>query len=173
MWYADDATGGGKLQQLRRWWDKLNEVGPAFGYFPNATKTWLVVKETELAAAQELFRGSGVQITADGHRLLGAPIGTQSFCKNFTERTVANWKLQLEALSTVARPQPQAAYAAFTHGFIGKWTFLARTTAIGELFSPRTGRYDQKHTDPITDRPIVTRRRRQKPACSTPSTAGA
>ena len=45
----------GKLQQLRRWWDKLNEVGPAFGYFPNATKTWLVVKETELAAAQEAF----------------------------------------------------------------------------------------------------------------------
>ena len=31
VWYADDATGGGKLQQLRRWWDKLNEVGPAFG----------------------------------------------------------------------------------------------------------------------------------------------
>ena len=24
VWYADDATGGGKLQQLRRWWDKLN-----------------------------------------------------------------------------------------------------------------------------------------------------
>ena len=39
--------------------------GPAFGYFPNATKTWLVVKETELATAQELFHGSGVQITAD------------------------------------------------------------------------------------------------------------
>ena len=76
-----------------------------------------------------------MQITADGHCLLGAPIGTQSFCKAFTERTVANWKLQLEALSTVARTQPQAAYAAFTHGFIGKWTFL-RTTATGELCSP-------------------------------------
>ena len=47
------------------------------------------------------------QMTADGHRLLGAPIGTQSFCKAFTERTVANWKLQLEALSTVACTQPQ------------------------------------------------------------------
>ena len=32
-----------------------------------------------------------------------------------------------------------------------------------------TGRYDQEHTDPITDLPIVTGRRRQKPACSTPS----
>ena len=26
VWYADDATGGGKLEQLiRRWLDKLNE----------------------------------------------------------------------------------------------------------------------------------------------------
>ena len=136
VWYADDATGGGRLKQLKKWWDKLNEVGPAFGYFPNATKTWLVVKESQLAEAHEIFRNSGVQITADGHRLLGAPVGTQSFCKAFTERTVANWKLQLEALSSVARTQPQAAYAAFTHGFVGKWTFLARTTDIGELFSP-------------------------------------
>ena len=77
-------------------------------YFPNATKTYLVVKETEFAAAQELFHGSGVPITAHG-RLLGAPIGTQSFCKAFTERTVTNWKLQLEVISTVARTQPQAA----------------------------------------------------------------
>ena len=78
VWYADDATGGGKLQQLRKWWDKLNEVEHAFGYFPNVTKTWLVVKETELAAAQELFHGSGMQITADGHRLLGAPIALKA-----------------------------------------------------------------------------------------------
>ena len=47
VWFADDATGGGKLQQLKWWWDKLNEVGPAFGYFSNATKTWLVVKENQ------------------------------------------------------------------------------------------------------------------------------
>ena len=67
VWYADDATGGGKLEQLRRWWDKINECGPAFGYFPNAVKTGLIVKESQLALAKELFRDTGVQITTEGH----------------------------------------------------------------------------------------------------------
>ena len=52
MLYADDATGGGKLKQLRRGCDKVNEFGPAFGYFPNAVKTWLVGKD-QLAPAKE------------------------------------------------------------------------------------------------------------------------
>ena len=52
VWYADEATGGGKLEQLRRWWDKLNECGPAFGYFPNAVKTWLIVERESACACQ-------------------------------------------------------------------------------------------------------------------------
>ena len=111
-------------------------MGPAFGYLTHAAKTWLVVKEYQFASAQELFHDSGVKITTDGHRLLGAPIGTHSFCEAFTERAVTNWKRQLELLASVAHAQPHAAHAAFTHGFIGKWTFLARTTKTGDLLSP-------------------------------------
>ena len=137
VWFADDATGGGKLQQLRQWWDKLNECGPAFGYFPNAVKTWLVVKERMIEPATDLFRDSRVQITTDGHRLLGAPVGSPEFCKAYLEDAINSWKHQLNNLASVARIQPHAAYAAFTHGFIGKWTFLARTAEItGERFQP-------------------------------------
>ena len=130
---------GGKLEQLRRWWDKVNECGPAFGYFPNAVKTWLIVKESQLALAKELFRGTGVQITTEGHRLLGAPVGTRQFCERYVEDAVASWKQQLETLASVARVQPHAANATFTHGFVGKWTFLARTagnTGASALFQP-------------------------------------
>ena len=128
VWFADDATGGGKLQQLRWWWDKLNEIGPAFGYFPNAIKTWLVAKDSRLVQANELFKDTNVQITTEGHRLLGAPIGTSQFCKAYTEKAIITWKRQIETLGSVAHTQPHAAYAAFTHGFTGKLTFLARTT---------------------------------------------
>ena len=41
---------------------------------------------------------------------------------------VSSWKRQLETLASVAQTQPHAAYAAFTHGLIGKSTFLTRTT---------------------------------------------
>lgn len=35
-WFADDATGCGSLDEVRKWWDDLSENGPALGYFPNA-----------------------------------------------------------------------------------------------------------------------------------------
>ena len=42
LWFADDASSGAKLPALRRWWDALVREGPAFGYFVNGEKTWLV-----------------------------------------------------------------------------------------------------------------------------------
>ena len=44
MAYADDFSAAGNIQDLRRWWSVLTEVGPKFGYYPEPTKTWLVVK---------------------------------------------------------------------------------------------------------------------------------
>ena len=55
VWYADDASADGHLTQLDSWWDKLEEKGPAFGYFVNSAKLWLIVKEDHLAKAEESF----------------------------------------------------------------------------------------------------------------------
>ena len=53
--YADDAAAGGKLGPLREWWKILTELDPAFGYLPNARKSWLIVKEGNLDAAKLQF----------------------------------------------------------------------------------------------------------------------
>ncbi len=34
VWYADDATGAGKIDNLRKYWDDISKEGPKFGYFP-------------------------------------------------------------------------------------------------------------------------------------------
>ena len=44
IWYADDACACGKLGSLFQWWQRLCAVGLSFGYFTNASKTWLVTK---------------------------------------------------------------------------------------------------------------------------------
>ena len=44
-WYADDPTGTGTCRNLRSRWDDLVNHGLFFGYHPNASKTYLVVKE--------------------------------------------------------------------------------------------------------------------------------
>ena len=44
VWYADDVGAADTLVSLRRYWDELVEIGPGFGYFPNAIKTLLLTK---------------------------------------------------------------------------------------------------------------------------------
>ena len=55
-WYADDASPGGSLGALHRWWHKLDTMGPEFGHHPNAGKTWLVVKPEHLKEAELHFQ---------------------------------------------------------------------------------------------------------------------
>ena len=78
-WYADDATAGGHLTHLRKWWDQLIAKGPAFGYFVNNLKTWLIVKEEHLTTAEDTFKDTGVCITCSGRRHLGAALGNLTF----------------------------------------------------------------------------------------------
>ena len=127
VWYADDATACGKIDRLRNWWDHIIKKGPDYGYHPNAAKTWLVVKEDKLEEAQAAFQGTEVAITTEGRKLLGAAIGTDSFVDNYIQLKVSEWTLEVEQLSNIATTQPHAAYSAFTHGLISKWTYLART----------------------------------------------
>ena len=38
-------VSGVSTEPLRAWWDQVSSLGPSFGYFPNASKTWLVTKQ--------------------------------------------------------------------------------------------------------------------------------
>ena len=137
IWYADDAAAGGKLSHLKAWWDRLTELGPDYGYYPNASKSWLIVKEEHLPAAEITFRESGVAITKEGRRYLGGAIGTRMFVETYAREKVSEWTQEVERLSSIATSQPHAAYTVFTHGLVNKWTFLSRTIPDAEeLFKP-------------------------------------
>ena len=136
-WFADDAAGSSTILILRNWWDKLVQYGPAYGYFVNGSKTWLVVKEQHLTAAKAIFANTEVQVSSEGHPHLGAPLGSQTFVNDFVSHKVNKWVKQLAALSTIAETDPQAAYCAYVHGFQSSWTHLARTTpGTGNFFEP-------------------------------------
>ena len=38
IWYADALGARGSLTEIRKWWDKLVEIGPIYGYLPNNSK---------------------------------------------------------------------------------------------------------------------------------------
>ena len=127
VWYADDASVAGGLASIRSWWDKLSSIGPAFGYFPNATKTWLITKDSLLDKANEIFHDTEVRITSQGRPHLGAPLGSQEFVKQFIADKVNQWMDEMSLLVDVAKTQPHAAFAAFIHGYVHKFNYLCRT----------------------------------------------
>lgn len=81
VWFADDDTAGGHLKQLHTWWHQVADKGPAFGYYANSSKSWLVVKEEH--QGERIFAETGVHITCMGKQHLGAALGTKSFVEEF------------------------------------------------------------------------------------------
>ena len=134
-WYADDAYACGELHDLHLWWDQVLQFGPPFGYFPNAEKTWLVVKEQFLDHARHLFSDTCINVTAEGRPYVGAAIGSRAFSENFyVSSKVASWVTELELLASFAVTQP---HTAFSCGVVSKWLFIARTVPdVGHLYQP-------------------------------------
>ena len=84
----------GTLRKLREWWDLLAVNGPKLGYFPKAVKTVLILKDKSLLpAAKVLFGDTGIEISCDGERHLGAVIGSN--CKEaretYVKKKVEKW----------------------------------------------------------------------------------
>ena len=129
-WFADDSAAASVLRRLRRWWDILASDGPAYGYFPNASKSILVVKERCYREALELFSDTSVVVTCNGARYLGAAIGSADFKENFVSTKVREWADELTRLADFARSQPQAAYYAYVSGLRSRWAFQSRVQSI-------------------------------------------
>lgn len=130
-WYADDACACGGSYDLRLWWDQVLQFGPHFGYFPNAKKTWLVVKEQFLDRARHHFSDTCVNVTAEGRPYLGAAIGSRPFIESYVSSKVTSWVTELELLASFAVTQP---HAAFSHGVVSKWLLLLRLFLMLYIF---------------------------------------
>ena len=150
VWFADDVTAAGHLNHLKAW-DRIVSLSPDYGYYPNASKTWLIVKEDQLEEARTLFDGTGVAITTNGRRHLGAVLGMCTFVEHYVQDKVTSWTHEVKQLSKTAATQPHAAYAAFTHGLSSKWTFLSRTVPdIQDLLKPLENAIRQHFLPAIT-----------------------
>ena len=130
VWLADDATGAGKIPDLKGWWDTVIRDGPKFGYYVNESKSWLILKDpSKLQMVKEVFAGSDIKITTEGKRHLGAALGSDEFRHQYSSEKVQEWCEEIHQLAEVAKTQPQAAYSAFTHGERHRFAYFMRTIA--------------------------------------------
>ena len=162
IWYADDSSAAGKLEDLKEWWVQLKDVGPKHGYFPKPAKTYLILKNPELVnEAKRLFDNDGVNITTEGHRHIGAALGSQSFKEEYVKKKVESWVKDVNNLAEIAIEEPQAALSAYNVGLCKRWTFLQRTVCgISKLFQPLEEAISENLIPAICGRPVTEEQRR-------------
>ena len=112
---------------MKTWWDELLVSWPPLGYFPNPQKCWLIVKPKKERPAKEIFSETTINITTEGHKHLGAALGSRVFFEEYVDEKVEEWVAQVTRLAEFATTQPQSSYAAFVFGLRHRWTYLLRT----------------------------------------------
>ena len=68
------------------------------GYYAKPSKSWLIVKLEYLEDAKEVFKGTGIQITTEGQRHLGAVVGSEHFKLEYVTGKIDGWIAELEKL---------------------------------------------------------------------------
>ena len=97
--HAEGSACAGKLSQIRLWFDKLIQLGPAYGYFAEPIKSVVVVAPQDEDVAKDCLKDLGITVSS-GHRFLGGVIGTQEYCRNFMKQKVEYW---MECVTKVSK----------------------------------------------------------------------
>ena len=74
-WYADDAGAGGKFNEILKYFTTLCDEGPARGYFPEPTKSILIVKPQSVEAAKAKFAHLGFDVVTGARYLIAKGSG--------------------------------------------------------------------------------------------------
>ena len=120
--YIDDFNGAGMITDLLHWWNTLTTLGSLFGYYPEPTKCWLIVKPRMKNIALKTFENRGINITEHDKLHLGAVISSMEYCENYVTQKVNTWLDELNMLCDIAKIESQAAYTCFVSWYKHKLT---------------------------------------------------
>ena len=100
-------------------------------------KCSLITKSDKEGVARILFDGTAINVTARGHRHLGAALGSREYLEEYVSQKVEDWFAQVVQLAEFAKSQPQASYVAFIFGLRHTCTYFQRTLPdVDELLEP-------------------------------------
>ena len=100
-------------------------------------KAGYLLRKNSCQVLTEFFAGSGVNMTTEGKRYLGAPLGTTSSKESAIAAKVNQWVKEIDQLAEIAHSQPQSAYCALTNGLMSRWNYLMRIVPdLGDKLKP-------------------------------------
>ena len=77
-------------------------LGPGYGYYVNAAKSWLVAKVDCFDKAFSLFAGTSLWVSTEGRPSLGALLGSHEFHSTFLQEKISQWNHDIMQLSKFA-----------------------------------------------------------------------
>jgi hypothetical protein len=113
-WYADDAGAGGHFKDLQRLFRRLQEIGPSYGYYPEPSKSILIVQEHNFEEAEMEFMDLHFKVTP-GSRYLGGFIGDPSLRDEWIADKTTFWASAIGELAATAKLYPQSVYMGIQH----------------------------------------------------------
>ena len=100
---------------------------PKFGYYPKASKSWLIVKEKAKQRAFTVFTDTWIKITTECRHHLGPVIGSYKYRREYVQNKIDEPINKIKLLSMKAKREPQAAYSCFIIAFKHKPSCIIRT----------------------------------------------
>ena len=133
---SDDAKVGSKFVRIVTHFHDLQAMDPPQRFFPEATKSILVISLRNVARVEDFFRGMGIKVFT-GTCYLGVFIGDREDENIWMEEKVQGLEESVKTLSGVARNHPQFAYAGLHKSLQQEWAFVQQVTPkVGDAFSP-------------------------------------
>ena len=127
LWYADDADMMGTARPVAGCFKRLQKIGPDFGYYPEAEKSYFICPLADEAAAKTVFEELELEIQySRGERYVGGFIGSTAMQDRWIEPKVQGWVEGVKSLARVATRYPQSAFAGFTQSLQSEWQYLSR-----------------------------------------------
>ena len=115
----------GKLTSLKKWLEILQKEGPAFFYFPEPTKSYLIEDEGYISQAKTLFEPLVVNVVS-GHRYLGSSIGSKEHKSDYLRAKADEWSQSVQKIAEAAESYPHESLSTFTRCLQNEWGFLSR-----------------------------------------------
>ena len=78
-------------------------LGPKSGYYPEPSKSWLIVKEKAKQRAFTVFKDTWIKIITEGQRHLGPVIGSYKYRPEYVQNKIDE---PINILSMITKTEP-------------------------------------------------------------------
>ena len=98
-WYADNGSVAGQLDNISKFFTRLCTLGPNYGYFPEESKSILVVRKKDAGLAEEFCKINKLNFTIEHrHRYLGGFVGEKCWETEWLQKKLNDWKEAIESI---------------------------------------------------------------------------